>query len=85
MRLVVEWCGCSRPRDVRLQHELAFRDAVLGYCPSVEKLSEWQTRGHREYKRAYRIGYWAGCEGLSDKELSKSKFIVRFTNGRTPH
>ena len=81
MRLQIKFHNCSRPKDVRTQIEFAFLHAVLDYCPSVEKLYDWQKRRHPEYSRSY--WYAKRCVPvLNEQELKRARFEMRFTDAR---
>lgn len=78
MNLTVKFKGVSRPREEVKRLELEFRDAMLSYCPSVERLSRWQSRMHWEYLQARQRGVWAVYRLITEKEREAIVPIVRF-------
>ena len=71
MRLKIEFHNINRPRDEIVRLETIFRDAMLNYCPSIEKLSYWQERGHFEYLQAKQRGWWATYPLMTKKNGRK--------------
>jgi len=77
MKLSVTFLNLSRPKDGRVQIACIFKNAMLDYCPSVEKLAMWQQQRHSEYFQAKQRGIWAVYPYMTDKEREISVAIVR--------
>jgi len=78
MKLRITFANISRPRDEIKRLECDFRDAMLDYCPSIEKLSKWQETRNWNYSRAYWYGRWAIRPHLTDKEFDRILPRARF-------
>lgn len=77
MKLSVKFHNCTRPRVDRIRLETEFRDAMLNYCPSVERLSWLQQHCHWEYMHARQQGVWAIRPLVTDKEFKQILPMVR--------
>lgn len=79
MKLRIIFLNCTRTKEEKAHRELVFRDAMLEYCPSIEKLAEWQERRHYEYARAYWKGKFAVGQILTKYERDHSIFKAEFS------
>lgn len=80
MRLVVTFNNCTRTKQEQQRLELVFRNAMLDYIPSVEKLEMYKRKHYYEYNFAYMRGKWTVDRLLSVKERLAVTAWVSFEN-----
>lgn len=78
MKLSVNLKNCSRSKEETTRLKLEFRDAMLNYCPSVEKLSYWHSKHHFEFNLAASKGKRAISHFLTEKELDAIQTTYTF-------
>lgn len=79
MKLHIELKYCKRPHIDRVWLENEFRDAVLAYCPSVEKLAQFKEDLHHEWYAALKRGWWALEEkGIPKTEIAGMQVEAKF-------
>lgn len=76
MKLTVHFTGVSRPRQEVERLQDMFRNAMLDYSPSIEKLKLWKDRGHYEFIQSIIRGRWSVKPILSKKELDTYKVFI---------
>lgn len=70
MKLYVKLKNCCRSQDERVRLEDIFKQAMLGFIPSVEKLKLEKDALSHDWYAAIKRGYWA-LDGLSGPEIAK--------------
>ena len=65
MRLVVTFANCNLPKQEQERLSLVFRNAMLDYVVSVEKLELYQRKRYFEFNFAVLRGRWACYRYLS--------------------
>lgn len=80
MKLSVTFNNINRSAQEVERLELTFRNAVLDYCPSVERLALFKRKQHYEYGLAVLRGKWMVGRLLTVKERLRLEVHTEFTN-----
>ena len=70
MKVYVKLKNCCRSQDERIRLEDIFKQAMLDFIPSVERLKYEKDNLSHDWYAAIKRGYWA-LDGLSGPEIAK--------------